>query len=270
MSVNKANQLEVLRQCISELKAENAELKVFKRRSTELEAENFNLKREVANLRKELGNRIEELEKNREDAESRLAKVEQDSSVVNEHQSNNVSSSIENEQESPVVDDQSRNVKEAKRVKLEKSVDDVSDSFVDQSSNTNTADDDPVKRVTSSEQESWQNVNSPNNSSLNSNSISEKSWQSPANEPKKPSSAKSQEETEIETFLIEESSPPAVQKIPYNQKVEQGLRYELSAYTEGKGSTSQSRAFDIEIPEFSLEAILTGSSEVTAQNIVDL
>ena len=27
---------------------------------------------------------------------------------------------------------------------------------------------------------------------------------------------------------------------------------------------------DIEIPEFSLEAILTGSSEVTAQNIVDL
>ncbi|PKY30258.1 hypothetical protein RhiirB3_447248 [Rhizophagus irregularis] len=92
MSVNKANQLEVLRQCISELKAENAELKVFKRRSTELEAENFNLKREVANLRKELGNRIEELEKNGEDAESRLAKVEQDSSVVNEHQSNNVSS----------------------------------------------------------------------------------------------------------------------------------------------------------------------------------
>jgi len=30
------------------------------------------------------------------------------------------------------------------------------------------------------------------------------------------------------------------------------------------------RAFDIEIPEFSLEAILTGSIEVTAQNIVDL
>ncbi|GET58233.1 uncharacterized protein OCT59_023386 [Rhizophagus irregularis] len=56
------------------------------------EAENFNLKREVANLRKELGNKIEELEKNGEDAESRLAKVEQDSSVVNEHQSNNVSS----------------------------------------------------------------------------------------------------------------------------------------------------------------------------------
>ncbi|CAG8736494.1 2388_t:CDS:2 [Rhizophagus irregularis] len=62
MSVNKANQLEVLRQCISELKAENAELN-------------------VANLRKELGNKIEELEKNGEDAESRLAKVEQDSSV---------------------------------------------------------------------------------------------------------------------------------------------------------------------------------------------
>ena len=46
----------------------------------------------------------------------------------------------------------------------------------------------------------------------------------------------------------------------------------LSAYIEGKGSASQSRdkIFDIQIPEFSLEAILTGSSEVTTQNIVDL
>ena len=69
-------------------------------------------------------------------------------------------------------------------------------------------------------------------------------------------------------------------KIPYNLKVEQDLRDELSAYMEGKGSTSQSgemftsvnldKIFDIQIPEFSLEAILTGSSEVTAQNIVDL
>ena len=57
------------------------------------------------------------------------------------------------------------------------------------------------------------------------------------------------------------------------------MRYELSAYMEGKGGllkqtgevTLQSdKAFDIEIPEFSLEVILTGSSEVTAQNIVDL
>src|SRR3954451_6612632 len=41
---------------------------------------------------------------------------------------------------------------------------------------------------------------------------------------------------------------------------------------EGKGSASQSgdKTFNIQIPEFSLEAILTGSCNVTAQNIVDL
>jgi len=57
------------------------------------------------------------------------------------------------------------------------------------------------------------------------------------------------------------------------------LRHELSAYIEGKGgllkqtgevASQSNKAFDIEIPEFSLEVILTGSSEVTAQNIVDL
>ncbi|PKK57118.1 hypothetical protein RhiirC2_871892 [Rhizophagus irregularis] len=74
------------------------------------------------------------------------------------------------------------------------------------------------------------------------------------------------------------STPP--KKIPYNLKVEQDLRDELSAYMEGKGSASQSRGmftsvnldkiFDIQIPEFSLEAILTGSNKVTSQVIVDL
>jgi hypothetical protein len=63
-----------------------------------------------------------------------------------------------------------------------------------------------------------------------------------------------------------------VGKIPYNLKVEQDLRDELSAYMEGKGSASQSgnKIFDIQIPEFSLEAILTGSNKVTSQVIVDL
>src|SRR3954464_1144140 len=41
---------------------------------------------------------------------------------------------------------------------------------------------------------------------------------------------------------------------------------------EGKGSASQSedKIFDIQIPEFSLEAILTGSNKITLQVIVDL
>ncbi|CAG8541050.1 3643_t:CDS:2 [Funneliformis mosseae] len=60
---------------------------------------------------------------------------------------------------------------------------------------------------------------------------------------------------------------------------EQGLRHELSAYIEGKkGLLKQTgevipqsdKAFDIEISEFFLEVILTGSSKVTVQNIVDL
>jgi len=54
------------------------------------------------------------------------------------------------------------------------------------------------------------------------------------------------------------------QKIPYKQKVEQDLRHELSAYLEGKGSASQNgelamqsvKSLDIQISEFSLEAIL--------------
>ncbi|RIA94655.1 hypothetical protein C1645_817710 [Glomus cerebriforme] len=58
------------------------------------------------------------------------------------------------------------------------------------------------------------------------------------------------------------------QKIPYNQKVEQDLRRELSS-TE-IGNSKMNKAFDIQISELSLEAILMGSSEVTAQNIVDL
>ncbi|CAG8483107.1 13039_t:CDS:2, partial [Acaulospora colombiana] len=59
------------------------------------------------------------------------------------------------------------------------------------------------------------------------------------------------------------------QKIPYNQKVERGLRHELFICTKENNDKS-SKVFDIQIPEFSLETILTGSSKVTSQNIVDL
>jgi hypothetical protein len=49
--------------------------------------------------------------------------------------------------------------------------------------------------------------------------------------------------------------------------VERGLRQELSSFC---SKDSDGRVFDIQIPEFSLEAILTGSSKITAQTIVDL
>ncbi|RHZ66970.1 hypothetical protein Glove_303g117 [Diversispora epigaea] len=58
-------------------------------------------------------------------------------------------------------------------------------------------------------------------------------------------------------------------KIPYNKRVEQGLRHDLSVFIK-ENSNKFSDVFDIKIPEFSLEAIITGSSKITAQNIADL
>ena len=58
-------------------------------------------------------------------------------------------------------------------------------------------------------------------------------------------------------------------KIPYNQKVERGLRLGLSICTKDNNHKI-SKVSDIQIPEFSLEAILTGSSKVTSQNLADL
>ncbi len=49
--------------------------------------------------------------------------------------------------------------------------------------------------------------------------------------------------------------------------MEQGLRQELSSFC---NKDNDGMVFDIQIPEFSLEAILTGSSNITAQTIVDL
>ncbi|CAG8636456.1 6599_t:CDS:2, partial [Paraglomus brasilianum] len=58
-------------------------------------------------------------------------------------------------------------------------------------------------------------------------------------------------------------------KILYNERVEQGLRHDLSVFIK-ENSNKFSDVFDIKIPEFSLEAIITGSSKITAQNIADL
>ncbi|RHZ90277.1 hypothetical protein Glove_1g1 [Diversispora epigaea] len=48
-------------------------------------------------------------------------------------------------------------------------------------------------------------------------------------------------------------------KIPYNKRVEQDLRHELSI-----------DVFNIQIPEFSLEVIIMESNKITTQNIADL
>ncbi|CAG8720645.1 14996_t:CDS:2, partial [Funneliformis mosseae] len=58
-------------------------------------------------------------------------------------------------------------------------------------------------------------------------------------------------------------------KIPYNKRVEQDLRRDLSVFIK-KNNNKVSEVFDIQIPEFSLEVIITGSSKITAQNIADI
>ncbi|CAJ0838505.1 8041_t:CDS:1 [Entrophospora sp. SA101] len=60
-----------------------------------------------------------------------------------------------------------------------------------------------------------------------------------------------------------------VLKIPYNQKVEQGLTRELSVCAKDNAINgfSSDKPFNTQIPGLSLEVILTESSRVTAQNI---
>ncbi|CAB5113991.1 unnamed protein product [Rhizophagus irregularis] len=74
----------------------------------------------------------------------------------------------------------------------------------------------------------------------------------------------------VEKLCLKErdkQNTPSHQKILYREKVERGLRQELSSFC---SKDSDGRVFDIQIPEFSLEAILTGSSKITAQTIVEL
>ncbi|CAG8833467.1 5692_t:CDS:2, partial [Gigaspora margarita] len=70
-------------------------------------------------------------------------------------------------------------------------------------------------------------------------------------------------------FSDNNSSNSSYNKISYNQKVKQGLRLKLFICTKDNNHKIN-KVFDIQIPEFLLEAILTESNKVTLQNIVDL
>ncbi|CAG8542067.1 10075_t:CDS:2 [Paraglomus occultum] len=102
-------------------------------------------------------------------------------------------------------------------------------------------------------------------SSIISQSISNSSELSSDNN----SSCDSESKSPTNVSLNQKRETLCSAKIPYNQKVERGLRLELSICT--KDNNHQiSNVIDIQIPEFSIEAILTGSSKVTAENIADL
>ncbi|CAG8817914.1 15654_t:CDS:2, partial [Gigaspora margarita] len=60
-------------------------------------------------------------------------------------------------------------------------------------------------------------------------------------------------------------------KIPYNKRVEQDLKHNLSSILKKANNNNKIyNVFYIQIPEFSLEPIITGSTKVIAQNISDL
>ncbi|CAG8564318.1 5722_t:CDS:2, partial [Ambispora gerdemannii] len=80
--------------------------------------------------------------------------------------------------------------------------------------------------------------------------------------------------TTIETTQLEPSPIDQVQsnitseiKIPYNQKVEQGLMGELSGYSKENIAIQD---VDIQIPNLPLETILIGSDEVTDEIIANI
>ncbi|CAG8630284.1 3911_t:CDS:2, partial [Ambispora gerdemannii] len=69
-----------------------------------------------------------------------------------------------------------------------------------------------------------------------------------------------------QNIISSEIAELARPKIFYNQKVEQGIMHELSLYTKEISSIQE---IDMQIPELSLEKILTGSDEVMAQIIAN-
>ncbi|CAG8643950.1 107_t:CDS:2 [Funneliformis mosseae] len=75
--------------------------------------------------------------------------------------------------------------------------------------------------------------------------------------------------TRLESMSTDQTQNTGI-KIPYNKRVEQVLRHDLSVFIKENINNKFSEVFDIQIPEFLLEVIITGSSKITVQNIADL
>uniref|UniRef100_U9V0D0 Uncharacterized protein n=1 Tax=Rhizophagus irregularis (strain DAOM 181602 / DAOM 197198 / MUCL 43194) TaxID=747089 RepID=U9V0D0_RHIID len=254
--MSNAQSIDSLREVNARLLVEISELR---KKFAEVEAENAKLKQIIEeNARRDA--RVEELEQKNTELEARLAIVEQGSLVVDDQLHKEaiskrfVEQTVSDVDLSSSVTDQ-RNNDDAKTSE-EKEMDAKDSSSV--TSDMTHCEEDPsmtsAELVTLPEQvvkesiPACKSVTSSNKSSAGT---------SPVKSPMADKQVLASENTETEC-----------QKIPYNQKVEQDLRRELSSTEVGDGKIN--KAFDIQIPELSLEAILIGSSEVTAQNIVDL
>ena len=279
------SELELLRQCISELEAKNVKLEAEKaellkqviKKDIKRDAENTELKSRVGKL------------------EVRLAILEQDITEVTEQPQN------------------------GKKVKAEVqlSIDnlvlavDVSDSMVDQQNNANIQLLEEILKVSDKEINeliSEESVNLPvsvinqlkqyrSNGKANNaipevivlanpsiyeenrktdeflNVIYKKKIGDEIRERKREKKLQDDSLPKIAVHKVNPNSETVITSLdPVKQKVEQDLRHELSAYMESKRFALQSgdKTFDIQISKVSLEMILTGSSKITTQNIVDL
>ncbi|RHZ74401.1 hypothetical protein Glove_225g23 [Diversispora epigaea] len=102
-----------------------------------------------------------------------------------------------------------------------------------------------------------------------SNEIKERNWK------KKLQSQGLIQNTSFSSYIQNEVNPIIDQaqnteiKIPYNKRVEQDLKHDLSVFIK-ENNNKINNIFDIQIPEFSLEIIIIESTKVTAQNIANL
>ncbi|PKK55480.1 hypothetical protein RhiirC2_858992, partial [Rhizophagus irregularis] len=236
-----------------------SEIDLLRQENARLVAKNYELEAEIVKLRQIVEEnarrdvRVEELEQKNTELEARFAILEQSSLVVSEQPQNDKEAIVEvlpevtvsNVDLSNTVVDQ-RNNDDAKTSEEKEMI--AKDSSSVTSDLTHCEEDLSItsaELVTLPEQvvkESIPACKSVTSSNKSSAGIS----------PVKSSMADKQA-----LALASENTETECQKIPYNQKVEQDLRRELSSTEVGDGEIN--KAFDIQIPELSLEAILMGS-----------
>ncbi|GES98287.1 hypothetical protein GLOIN_2v1869616 [Rhizophagus clarus] len=280
--MSNAQSIDSLREVNARLLVEISELR---KKFAEVEAENAKLKQIIEeNARRDA--RVEELEQKNMELEHRLAIVEQGSSVVDDQLHKEaiskrfVEQTVSDVDLSSSVTDQRNNddaktseEKEMDAFLVEVNKKSIGDKIRESRREKNVLDKMIAKDSSSVTSDLTHCEEDLSMTSVEPVTLSEQVVKEsiPACKSVTSGNKSSAGTSPVKSFMVKtsENIDTECQKIPYNQKVEQDLRRELSSCTKDDDGKIN-KAFDIQIPELSLEAILTGSSEVTAQNIVDL
>ncbi|RHZ84365.1 hypothetical protein Glove_82g23 [Diversispora epigaea] len=270
---------------ITELRKENAEIPELRKKFSEVEAENIELKTENVKLKQALEeheSRFAKLEQNDKDTavenaelKARVAKLEQKQLQTDEK--NNFI--VKSDDDAKGIDQSSVNITSTEtensndtHEQIDLRCDDTpaSDIF----DNASNSDEFQILMYLITPFRNYlkiyarrQRLNAPHQQI--SNEIRER------NRKKKFQSQGSIQNTSSSSDIQNEVNPVINQaqntgiEIPYNKRVEQDLRHDLSIFIK-ENNNKIINVFDIQIPEFSLEVIITGSTKVTVQNIVDL